>query len=104
MTTTTSLRRVTAVAAATAFLVAALGVGSASAGPVGTSELSPTKTYANCTAIKKVYPGGIAKSKSTVNKVNGKKKNGLKSTTKVSATLYAQNAKSDRDKDGWACE
>ena len=29
---------------------------------------------------------------------------GSRSNTKVSATLYAQNIKIDRDKDGWACE
>ena len=104
MTTHRSFRRIAAATVASAFLFATLGVTSATAAPVGASHLMPTKVYANCTAIKKVYPGGIAKSKSTVNKVNGKKKNGLKSTTKVSATLYAQNAKSDRDKDGWACE
>ena len=104
MTTHVSLRRTIAATAATAFLIAGLAVSTASASPVGGSQVLPTKTYANCTAIKKVYPGGIAKSKSTVNKVNGKKKNGLKSTTKVSATLYKANAKMDRDKDGWACE
>ena len=104
MTTHRSFRRVATATAAAAFFLAALGVTSASAAPLGAASLLPTKTYANCTAIKHVYPGGIAKSKTTVNKVNGKKKNGLKSTTKVSATLYAQNAKSDRDKDGWACE
>ena len=104
MTTNRSFRRATAAMIAAGLLFATAGVGAATAAPVGGSHLLPTKTYANCTAIKKVYPGGIAKSKSTVNKVNGKKRNGLKSTTKVSATLYAQNAKSDRDKDGWACE
>ncbi len=48
--------------------------------------------------------GGVAKSKTTVNKVKGKKKNGLKKTTKVSARLYNENRHLDRDKDGWACE
>ncbi|MGC4176117.1 excalibur calcium-binding domain-containing protein [Demequina sp.] len=102
----TTRRTFRAVAAATtaAFLLAGAGLSAASAAPAGTHELVPTKTYANCTALKKVYPGGVAKSKSTVNKVNGKKKNGLKKNTKVSATLYAQNSKMDRDKDGWACE
>jgi len=95
--------RAIAATAAGALLIAGLAASQAEATTPG-SHLLPTTTYANCTAIKKVYPGGIAKSKSTVNLVNGKKKNGLKSTTKVSATLYAQNSKSDRDKDGWACE
>ena len=102
MNTRRPLRAIAATTAA-ALLIAGFAASQAEA-TTASSHLLPTKTYANCTAIKKVYPGGIAKSKSTVNKVNGKKRNGLKSTTKVSATLYAQNAKSDRDKDGWACE
>ncbi|MCR6712411.1 MAG: excalibur calcium-binding domain-containing protein [Demequina sp.] len=94
--------RATAVATLAGFVIAGFGASLASATPA--HELLPTKSYANCTALKKVYPGGVAKSKSTVNKVSGKKRNGLKKNTKVSASIYAQNSKLDRDKDGWACE
>jgi hypothetical protein len=58
------------------------------------------KTYANCTALNKVYPHGVAKS-STVKDAT--------SSTPVT-TFWAQpaayniNTKSDRDKDGIACE
>lgn len=102
MTTHRPLRAAVA-ATITALLVAGAGATAASAAPAS-SHLVPTKAYANCTALKKVYPGGVAKSKSVVNIANGKKKNGLKKNTKVSASLYAQNSKMDRDKDGWACE
>ena len=103
----------TAATTAAALLIATLGAAGAVAAPASqvaqaptavVAHVLPTKVFANCTALKKVYRGGVAKSKSTVNRVNGVKRNGLKSTTKVSATLYAQNSKLDRDKDGWACE
>lgn len=101
----TAYRPLRAIVAATAaaLLIAGTTGAAASAAPTA-SHLVPTKAYANCTALKKVYPGGVAKSKSTVNKVSGKKKNGLKKNTKVSASIYSQNSKLDRDKDGWACE
>jgi len=57
------------------------------------------KTYKNCTALNKDYKGGVAKSKSTKNK-GGK----TKYKPYVSKDLYEANKKSDRDKDGIACE
>lgn len=65
------------------------------------------KEYKNCTAIKKVYSGGIAKKgvKYNVVKVNGKKTNkALKGKVKFDTALYNANKKSDADKDGIACE
>ena len=57
-------------------------------------------TFKNCAALTKVYPGGVAKSKSAVN-VGGE-------TTKIPAVnpkVYNSVAKKlDRDKDGIACE
>lgn len=112
MTTHRSIRTAAA-ALAVAGLIAGLGASAAGAAPAGpalkaptvtAAHVLPTKTFANCTALKKVYKGGVAKSKSTVNKVNGVKRNGLRSTTKVSLSLYKANIKLDRDKDGWACE
>jgi len=102
--------RVTAVAAAALLIAggaaqaASAGTPSAARAEASVAQALPTKVFKNCTALKKVYPGGVAKSKSTVNKVSGKKRHGLKKNTKVSASLYKQNSKLDRDKDGWACE
>ena len=55
--------------------------------------------YKNCTELNKVYKGGVAKDAKTTNK-GGK----TKYKPFVSAELYKLNAKSDRDKDGIACE
>lgn len=60
---------------------------------------SKVKTYKNCTALNKDYKGGVSKSKSTKNK-GGK----TKYKPYVSKALYDANKKSDRDKDGIACE
>ncbi|MGC4176118.1 excalibur calcium-binding domain-containing protein [Demequina sp.] len=60
--------------------------------------------YANCTDLKKDYPGGVAKSSSTKNLVRGVAEGGILSTTYVSSSLYSLNASRDADKDGWACE
>jgi len=98
--TTRRLPRAVAVALAVALLFTAGAATAADASPFQVQ----TKKYANCTVLKKVYKGGVAKSKTTVNKIKGKKKNGLKKTTKVSAKLYNENRHLDRDKDGWACE
>jgi hypothetical protein len=65
----------------------------------GTAPASAA-TFKNCAALTKVYPGGVAKSKSAVN-VGGE-------TTKiptVNIKVYNSVAKKlDRDKDGIACE
>jgi hypothetical protein len=58
-----------------------------------------TKAYKNCTELRKTFPGGVAKSKSSTNK-GGK----IKKTPKVNAKVYAANKKMDRDGDGIACE
>lgn len=56
--------------------------------------------YANCTALNKVYPHGVGKAKTAVDKTSGIK---VRNFT-VDAKTYALNTKSDRDKDGIACE
>lgn len=61
-------------------------------------EPKPTK-YKNCTALQKVYAGGVALSSKSVNK-GGKIK--LKPT--VNSKVYNLNKSLDRDKDGLACE
>jgi len=56
------------------------------------------KTFKNCTELNKVYPGGVA--------LPGAVNNGgaIKLSPKYNKKLYNANKKSDRDKDGIACE
>ncbi|TQR14614.1 excalibur calcium-binding domain-containing protein [Psychrobacillus lasiicapitis] len=69
------------------------------------SSASPTqadaagKTFKNCTELNKTYKGGVAKAANIKNK-GGK----TKYTPFVSKEIYDANVKSDRDKDGIACE
>lgn len=66
-----------------------------------TTSPKPVK-YANCTALNKVYPHGVAKAKSSKDKVKGKTKPATGFT--VNAKVYQLNSKLDRDKDTVACE
>ncbi|WP_028643155.1 excalibur calcium-binding domain-containing protein [Nocardioides sp. URHA0020] len=64
------------------------------------AEAAPRpKEYKNCTALNKVYPHGVglrnAKDKTSGTRVRTFTKN---------PTVYKLNKKSDRDKDGIACE
>jgi hypothetical protein len=67
-----------------------------------TAVAAPRATsYRNCTALNQVYPHGVGRS-GAHDKVRG-------STTPVSnftrnTAVYNANTKSDRDKDGVACE
>lgn len=69
------------------------------------STISPTladaagKTFKNCTELNKTYKGGVAKAANTKNKGGA-----TKYTPFVSKEIYDANVKSDRDKDGIACE
>ena len=56
------------------------------------------KTIKNCTELNKVYPGGVALP-GAVNMGGA-----TKLTPKYDKKLYTANKKSDRDKDGIACE
>ena len=56
------------------------------------------KIFKNCTELNKVYPGGVA----LPGAVNSGGK--TKKTPKFNKALYIANKKSDRDKDGIACE
>lgn len=97
MRTTRSL----GIAAVTAVLAATVVVGGAS-----TAQAAPTK-YANCTAVQRVYSGGIAKKSVTKNRVTSAGKTtyrALKGTVKKDDALYNANKKLDRDGDGIACE
>ena len=56
------------------------------------------RVFKNCTELNKVYPGGVA----LPGAVNA---GGLtKKIPKYNKALYLANQKSDRDKDGIACE
>ena len=59
--------------------------------------LPKPKTYKNCTALHKVYAHGVGK------KGAHDKGGDVDSFTRDDKT-YAKNKKSDRDKDGIACE
>ena len=67
--------------------------------PAVSAEAKPAKTYKNCTALNKVYKHGVAK-KGARDRTSGTPV----TTFKVSTKLYNANKKSDRDKDGVACE
>lgn len=56
------------------------------------------KTFKNCTELNKKYPGGIA--------LPGAVNQGgmMKLTPTYNKKIYEANKKSDRDKDGIACE
>jgi hypothetical protein len=56
------------------------------------------KAFKNCTELNKVYPGGVALPGAF--NVGGM----TKKEPKYNKALYNANKKSDRDKDGIACE
>ena len=72
---------------------------------LGVTTISPIETdaaakkFSNCTELNKTYKGGVAKAANIKNK-GGK----TKFTPFVSKEIYEANIKSDRDKDGIACE
>jgi len=66
--------------------------------PMHSADAAPAK-FKNCTELNKTYPGGVAKD-SKVRNVGGK----TKYKPFVSAEIYNQHTKMDRDKDGIACE
>ncbi len=83
----------------------------AAPGPSAASAVAPVaavahpvlaaKTYKNCTALNKKYPHGVGR-KGARDRVRGRTK--PVRNFKVSTALYNANKKSDRDKDGVACE
>ena len=58
------------------------------------------KHFKNCTALNKMYPHGVGKSKNVKDHTSGTPVTNFK----VSKALYLANEGSDRDKDGIACE
>ncbi|TNM39481.1 excalibur calcium-binding domain-containing protein [Nocardioides albidus] len=88
-------RRLAAVLATSA-LVAPLSL--ALAAPTQAAAAGP-RVFANCTAMNKVHPHGVGRP-GAVDKTSSTKV----TTFTRNAKLYRANAKSDRDKDGIACE
>lgn len=71
-------------------------------GVVAPAHSFPTvlgKKFANCAALNKVYPGGVANNTRVQNKGGA-----TKFTPSVRPKIYKANASKDRDKDGIACE
>ena len=62
------------------------------------SANATAKKFKNCTELNKVYPGGVALP-GAINAGGTTKKK-----PKYNKALYKANKKSDRDKDGIACE
>ena len=67
---------------------------------VTASAVQPGKSYANCSALLKDYPTGVAKNRKAANRAvrAGNKR------PAVNRSVYRKNRKSDRDKDKVACE
>jgi hypothetical protein len=83
----TGMRKALLVLATLLFTVGLLSPGNAAA-----------KVFKNCTELNKVYPGGVALP-GAVNAGGATKRE-----PKYDKALYNANKKSDRDKDGIACE
>jgi hypothetical protein len=81
-------------------LVGALALTGATAVAVSPAQAA-AKTYKNCTALNKVYKHGVGKV-GAKDKVRGATK--PVTNFKRSNAIYKVNKKSDRDKDGIACE
>ena len=89
--------RALSAAAAAGLLLTGLSATGADAAP-------SAKTFKNCTELNKKYPHGVGK-KGARDLISGKFVQGKSVTNfKVSTDLYKANTKSDRDKDGVACE
>ena len=65
---------------------------------ISQSTYATAKKFKNCTELNKVYPGGVA----LPGAVNAG--GATKQTPTYDKKLYEANKKSDRDKDGVACE
>lgn len=62
--------------------------------PSAVMAQTPSKVFKNCTELRKVYPKGVAKSTRTAGNTGAT----------VNSKVYMENIKSDRDRDGIACE
>ena len=74
------------------------GSPTAAAAPAPAGGSAGARQYATCTALRQDFPGGVARP-GAVN-VGGRTRH----RSHVDAQLYEANARSDRDRDGVACE
>lgn len=81
-------------------LIAGTAVGGM-ATAAATPQPAAARVFANCTAMHKVYEGGVALPGAHDKRAHG---GHAKYKPKVSRALYNANKKSDRDHDGIACE
>ena len=58
------------------------------------SAKAPSKSFKNCTELRKSYPKGVAKTRAAAQQ----------SGAKYNPTIYKANKSKDRDNDGAACE
>ena len=65
---------------------------------IQSAQAIPEKKFKNCTALNKVYPGGVAVKPGLINENRGSR------LPIVSSKIYKENKGLDRDKDGIACE
>ena len=93
-----SLKKFISVILLSAFVIGPLSFSTIEAEAATKSKVKLVE-YKNCSELNVVYKGGVAKAANVKNK-GGKTKH----QPFVSAELYKLNSKSDRDKDGIACE
>lgn len=86
-------------------LTAALATGALAiaATPATAAPAKGTK-FANCTALLKKYPAGVAKNKKAANKAVKAGHARPATSAKAKATYALNKGMLDRDKDGVACE
>jgi hypothetical protein len=92
--------------AAGLFCVPAAAVAQASSGGTSVSRVMPGVVkykFKNCTALNKVYPHGVGKSKAT-DKTSGKPVTTFKRSTSLYNKIVNDRGSHDRDHDGIACE
>jgi excalibur calcium-binding domain-containing protein len=70
-------------------------------GPSEPGEANAARVFANCAALNKTYRHGVAR-KGARDRVSGSSR--PVTNFAVNAAVYNANTKSDRDKDGIACE
>ncbi len=68
-------------------------------GLVHTADAASARQFANCTALNKTYPHGVGRAGARDHTSSTPVRNFTRNTT-----VYRQNSRSDRDKDGIACE
>lgn len=85
------IRTIATVVAGLSFTIGAVTASSA--------EAAPAKEYKNCTQLNQAYPHGVGKP-GAKDKTSGTPVRNFTANKKV----YSLNTKSDRDKDGIACE